>query len=264
MEQNTEQQKIAASSEQIQEIDLLELFNFYMSRIPLIIAALVIGAVLAGATTFYLIPDRYTAVARMYMISASSDSVVNLSDLNIGASLSNDYVELMKSRPVIEEVINRLGLAYTYEQVSGMVDLTVVNSTRIVKISVTSTDPQEAMDIANQMAWTSKARLPLVMDAPAPSIAEEAVFPEHTSSPSLSKNILVGALFGVMAVLGVLTILFLLDDTIKTAEDVERELGVIPLAVIPEGVIEGLSDTGDTVRKARNRRKKSKKKGEMA
>ena len=235
------------------EIDLLDLLGYYLSKLPMLIAAIVIGALLAGLYTSFLIPDRYTATSKMYMVSASSDSVVNLSDLNLGTSLSSDYVELMKSRPVIEDVIDKLELEYTYEQLVSMISLSVVNNTRIVRISVTSTSPREAMEIANQMSNTSKAQLPKVMDAPSPTIAENAILPTQRSSPSLRRNVMIGALLALVAVLAVLTVLYLMDDTIKTSEDVEKEFGIMPLSVIPEGEIKGLSgkDDGNTRRRLR-------------
>lgn len=247
-------------TDQTMEIDLIDLFGYYMNHLPLLIAAVVAGALIVGVITIRFIPKRYTATSRMYMISASSDSVVDLSDLNIGASLSNDYVELMKSRPVLEDVINRLGLAYTYDQLSSMISLNVVSNTRIVRISATSTDPEEAMSIANQMAWTSKSRLPVVMDAPAPSIAEEAVLPKVKSSPSLSRNVMMGALLFLAAALAALTFTYMMDDTVKSAEDVEREFGIMPLSVIPEGRIEGMGDHQEEKRRRFFRKKKSKRK----
>ena len=247
MEQQTGQRNIQPLDD-VQEIDLIDLFGYYMSRLWLLIAAVVIGAVIAGAYTHYMIPDRFTAVSRMYMISASSSSVVDLSDLNIGASLSNDYVELMKSRPIIEDVITELGLEYTYEQVLNMIKLDVVTNTRIFKISATSTDPEEAMNIANQMARIAKIRLPKIMDAPSPSIAEEAVLPTQKSSPSLSRNVMMGSLVLLFLVLAFLTVQYLMDDTIQTSEDVEKEFGILPMTVIPEGTIEGLKKATDTTR----------------
>lgn len=256
-----QQTKLPSNIEEEREIDLLDLFGYYMSRLPLLIAAVIVGALIAGLITYFIIPDKYTATSRMYMVSSSTDSVVDLSDLNIGASLSNDYVELMQSRPVIEDVIEKLKLEYTYEDVLGMISLSVVNNTRIVKISVTNTDPKEAMEIANQMARTSKRLLPLVMDAPSPTIAEDAVLPTRKSSPSLTKNTVLGALGLLVVVLGILTVFYMMDDTIKSSEDVEKEFGIMPLTVIPEGVIEGLdkSDDKDTGRKSRRRNKKKYK-----
>ena len=226
-------------------IDIMDLLGFYLSRLPLLIAAAVIGAIAAGLITHFLIPDKFTATSRMYMVSASSDSVVNLADLNIGTSLSSDYVELMQTRPIIEGVIEELGLDYSYERALGMISLSVVPSTRIVKISVTSTDPKEAMAIANQMAKTSRVELPKVMEAPTPTIAELAVLPTRRSAPSLSKNVTFGAFSLFLIVLGVLTLVYGMDDTIKTSEDLEKAFGVLPLSVVPEGKIENQKKDAD-------------------
>ena len=241
------------------EIDLLDLLGFYMSRLPLLIAAVVVGALIAGLYTHFLVPDRFTAVSRMYMVSASSDSVVNLADLNIGTSLSNDYVELMTSRPVLEDVIATLELDYSYEEIRKMINLTVVPNTRIVKIDATSTDPQEAMEIANQVARTSKIQLPKVMEAPSPSIAENAVLPTRKSGPSMKKNVAIGGLALLLVMLAILTVIYLMDDTIKTSEDMEKEFGIMPLAVIPEGTIEGLTKEEDDKKGRKPRRKKQSK-----
>ena len=244
-----------------EEIDLLDLFGFYLSKLVWLIAALVIGAAIFGAYTWFLVPDRFTATSRMYMVSASSDSVLNLSDLNLGTSISNDYVELMKSRPVIEEVIEDLGLDYSYEQILGMISLSVVNNTRIVRIAVTSTDPEEAMSIANRVAIVSKEQLPKVMEAPSPTIAEYAILPTQKSGPSLKKNVAIGALIGLVIVLVIFTIIYLMDDTIKTSEDVEKFFGAMPLAVIPEGEISSRTreDAGEA--KAGNRQRSEGKGG---
>ena len=225
--------------------DLVDLLSYYVSRLPLLITVAVIGAIVAGLYTFFMIPDKYTATSRMYMVSASSDSVVNLADLNIGTSLSSDYVELMQTRPVVEGVIEELGLDYSYEQMLGMLSLSVVNDTRIVRISATSTDPREAMNIANQMARTSQVELPKVMEAPTPTIAEMAVLPTRRSSPSLVRNVATGSGVLLAITLGVLALAFSLDDTIKTSEDLEKAFGVMPLSVIPEGKIEGMKKEQD-------------------
>jgi capsular polysaccharide biosynthesis protein len=245
------------------EIDLAQLFGFYMSRLPLLIIALIVGALIAGAYTYFMVPDKYTATSKMYMVSASSDAVVNLSDLNLGSSLSNDYVELMKSRPVIEDVIDKLELPYTYEQTLGMISLGVVTNTRIVQISVESKSPREAMNIANQVARTAKVQLPKVMEAPSPTIVEDAVLPVRRSSPSLSRNVIIGAMVLLVLVIGVLTVMYMQDDTIKSSEDMEKKLGIMPLATIPEGVIEGIvkEDDKEDNRKSLRRRGKTKKGG---
>ena len=243
-----------------EQLDLIDLFGFYLSRLPLLIAAIVIGAVGAGLITKFFIKDQYTATSRMYMVSASSDSVVNLADLNIGTSLSSDYVELMQTRPIVEGVIEELGLDYSYEKLVSMLNLSVVTNTRIVKISATSTDPHESMAIANQMARTAQIQLPKVMEAPTPTVAELAVLPTRRSSPSLPRNVAIGALGMLVLTLVVLTVIYRMDDTIKTSEDLEKVFGVMPLSVIPEGKIEGLKEHDDDSDSPRNRWQRWKKK----
>ena len=239
------------------EIDLLELFGHYRSRLKWIILGFVVGALIAGLLTQFAITPKYTATSKMYMVSSSSQSVVDLTDLNIGQSISSDYVELLKTRPIIESIIQEQGLPYSYRELTGMLSLSVVNDTRILKIDVTSADKREAMNIANALAEKGVSELPKLMETPEPHIAEYAIVPVSKSSPSLSKNTMIGALLGLIVMLGIFTVGFLMDDTFKSAEDVEKAFGVMPLTVIPEGKIEGLEKDEENPSR-RSRKKKSK------
>lgn len=222
------------------EIDLIELFGYFLEKIWWIIGAFLLGALLAGLITHFAITPKYTATAKMYMVSSSSQSVVDLTDLNIGQSISGDYVELLKTRPIVEGVIEEQHLDYTYKEMLGMISLSIVNNTRIIRIDVTSTDKQEAMRIANALADKGVTELPKLMETPEPHIAEYAIVPANKSAPSLTKNTMIGALLAMLLMLAIFTVRFLMDDTFKYAEDIEKEFGVMPLTVIPEGKIEGL------------------------
>ena len=115
--------------------------------------------------------------------------------------------------------------------------------------------------MANQLARTAKVQLPKVMEAPSPSIAENAVLPTRRSSPSLSRNVIIGALAALLVMVAVLTVIYLRDDTLKTSEDVEKMLGVMPLTVIPEGEIEELADHEEQGRRSSGKRGKRKTAG---
>lgn len=239
------------------EIDLLELLHHFRQHIVLIFLGFLIGAIIAGSITQFAITPKYTATAKMYMVSSSSQSVVDLTDLSIGQYVSKDYVELLKTRPIIESVIQEQGLDYSYNQLVSMLSMSVIADTRIIKINVTSTDPKEAMNIANALAEKGVKELPKLMETPEPHIAEYAIVPVHKSSPSLSKNTVMGALIGLLIMMAIFTVQFLMDDTFKTAEDIEKEFGVMPLTVVPEGKIEGLEPTED--KKKRSKRNKRRK-----
>lgn len=253
-------QNIAASSEEV-EIDLLELFFFLLGKIFWLIGGFMIGAVIALLFTKFLITPLYQATAKVYMVSASSDSIVDLTDLNIGTSLSADYEELLKIRPIYEEIIDELGLDYTYDELRDMTAIGTINKTRLIGITVTSPDPEEACDVANAVAGKAVSYIPELMEVSAPHIAEKAIVPEKKSSPSLAKNTVIGALLGFILIAGIFVVQYLLDDTFKSAEDVEKVFGVMPLTVIPEGEIEGISDKVEQeIRQQKKKERKAKAK----
>ena len=236
------------------EIDLIELMYYFLSKIWYIIIGFVVGGVIAGLVTYFLITPLYTGTAKLYMVSSSKGSVLDISDLNLGTSLSADYVQLVKTRPVIEAVIKKLELPYDYDEIiEKMLDVSDISNTRILVIKFTSPDPEEAMEVTNAIAQEAVTRLPKVMDTPEPHIAEEAIVPEHRSSPSYAKNILIAALGVMVLVMGVLTVIYLMDDTLDSADDVEKAFGITPLTVVPESDIGILNEVNEGKRRRKRR-----------
>ena len=150
-------------------------------------------------------------------------------------------------------------LDYDYEELLGMTTIGTINDTRLLGITVESTDPEEAMEIANSLADKAVTYVPDVMETATPNIAEDAIVPEHKSSPSLAKNTIIGALILTIVVAGFFVVRLLMDDTFKSAEDVEKAFGVMPLTVIPEGNLEGIDDKAEKKILKEKKKKKAKK-----
>ena len=240
------------------EIDLIELLYHFLSKWYLLMIGLLIGAGIAGAYTYYRITPKFTATAKLYMVSNSSDTIVDLSDFNIGNSLSSDYRELIRVRPILEEVIEEEELSYTYEQLRKMITISTISDTRILQISVTSTSPAEAMTVANALADKATEEIPVLMDTTKPNIAERAIVPTQKSSPSMKRNVAMGGLIGLLFVAAILTVLFLIDDTMSSAEEVQKKLGIMPLTIIPESEFPGSVSGSKSRRKKKRQRRKRK------
>ena len=71
------------------------------------------------------------------------------------------------------------------------------------------------------------------MDIEAVNVVDQANFPDSPVSPSIPKWTIIGVLVGIVISAAVIIIQHLLDDTIKTSEDIERYLGLSTLALIP-------------------------------
>lgn len=233
------------------EINLGELFAHFGSKWYVWMSGLIIGALLAILVTTRITP-KFTATAKLYMVSASSSSIVDLSDFSIGNSLSSDYEQLLKVRDVLDQVIDKLNLSYTYEELSSMISISTVSDTRIVQISVESTDAVEAASIANTLVSVAVDQMPNMTGTNPPRRVETAIPPEAKSSPSFKKNTVIGAMAGLLICLAALTISFISNDTLTTADDVKNKLGALPLTVIPEGNTEKKREfSGDSRRGGR-------------
>ncbi|MCM1569679.1 MAG: Wzz/FepE/Etk N-terminal domain-containing protein [Roseburia sp.] len=224
---------ISVSGEEV-EIDLLDLGLYLLEKIHYIILCFLAGAVLFNAFAYFLIKPTYQSTAKLYVVSASEDAIVNLSDLNIGSSLTSDYEELMLSYPVLDQVIDRLGLRMTYEKLAKMITLVNPKDTRMLNITVTSTSPQMACDIANTLANISVEYLPDTMSTRAPNVAQVARVADKKTDPSYLKYTIIGAFLGALVYCLILVTGYLLDDTIHTPEDMEKYFGIVPLTTIPE------------------------------
>ncbi len=230
----TELNKNFNNGEEEVEIDLLELVFLARRNWRVIVLVALVCAILVGAFTYFFIPPKYQATAKIYIVSSSSDSVINLTDLQIASNLTSDYKELIMMRPMMESTIQNLNLDMEAPALSKMVDVTNTTGTRILNITATTLDPQLSADIANEVAKLSISWLPAIMESNEPHIVQDAIVPKTKSSPSYKKNVLIGFLAGAILAYGIYVIRYLLDDTIKSADDMEKYFGVVPLTSIPE------------------------------
>ena len=217
------------------QVDLVDLFYLLWGHIWVILGCLAAGAAAALLITRFFITPLYEATSSLYVVSASNNSVVNLTDLQIGSQLTADYQELMRSRPLLEDVIRRLSLeGMTVEQLEKSIRITNTSDTRILKVTASSPDPQQAAAIANELVSLARVYLPQIMETQEPNLVEEAVVPTRKASPSYLYNLVLGGILGAALCCGVLVGRRLLNDTLVTPEDMARCFGVEPLATIPE------------------------------
>ena len=222
-------------------IDLVEVFYLLLDHWWQIFLCLVLGAGIAFGVTKFLMTPLYEATSSIYIVSASNNSVVDLTDLQIGAQLTADYQELLLSRPLLEDVIKNLELMdaegekpMSTRALANMIQITNATDTRILDITVTSPDPRQAADIANELVEQACIYLPQIMETDEPNLVESAIPPTEKSSPSTARNVVLGGMLGAILCCGVLLVRYLMNDTFVTPDDIEKYFGVQPLATIPE------------------------------
>ena len=213
-------------------IDLLELLYALLGKWREIAAATVACALIAAIGVLFFVTPKYQASSTIYVIS-QKDSDINMSDLQIGTALTDDYIQVFHMWEVQEKVISNLDLPYTYSQLDKMLSVTNASNTRMVEITVTSESAQEAADIANEYVTVVQDYIAKKMATDKISIMSTALVPTEPVSPNKTKSILLGALLGFVVSAGGIVVITLLDDTYKTTEDIKKYTGLVTMAVIP-------------------------------
>ena len=219
------------------EIDLIELAKVLLSRIWAIILATALGIAAAAAFTTLMIKPIYKSTSIMYVLT-KSNSITSLSDIQMGTQLTQDYMVVITSRPVLEKVIENLGLDMNYNELKSNISVVNPSNTRFLEITVSNHDAYLAKKIVDELADVSALKMADVMETQAPNIMDYGQIAASPSSPSLVKNSMIGGMLGFIIACGIIIVLYLLNDTIKTPEDVEKYLGLNTLGIIPleEGV----------------------------
>lgn len=216
------------------EINLGELFSVLLARAFLIISAGVFFGLAGMFLSKFVIHPVYESTTKIYILNKEENQTVTYSDVQISTQLTQDYAELIKSRYVLEEVIQRLNLVdVTYDDLADVLKVDTPSDTRIVAITAKDEDPLMAMKIANCIREVASEHITNVMDIDAINIAETANVPTKKSSPSVAKWTVIAGFLGAVVVAFFVVLGYLLDDTIKSNDDVERYLGMSTLALIP-------------------------------
>ncbi len=224
--------------QEYQEIDLLELIHVVLQKWWIIAGFVVTAAICSAYITINMVTPMYEAKSTLF-IGKESDSFagISFSDLQIDDQLVVDYKELIKTRLVTLDVIKELNLNMKVSDfIEGLTIETIADS-RFVHISFTGDDPAMATEITNSLSRHLIAHAVDIVGVKNVTVVDEAIVPEQPISPSLMKNVAIAVVLGGMFALGVIFVLHLMDNTFKKEEDIEKQLGMGVLGIIP--VFEG-------------------------
>lgn len=216
------------------ELDLGALMLHLLKKSKIIGAVTLLTAIGAFCVSSFLIPVRYTASTRVYVLNNNTGSDLSYSDYQLADQMIEDYSILITGTNVTKEVISRLKLAVTEEKLEKMIRVEVLRNTRILQISVKDTDPQRAAEIANCVRTVASDQIKRIMAVEAVNLIYEAQTPLEPSGPDVLKITLFSALGGMVLAAMYFAISHVTDDSIRTEEDVAAQLNLCVLSVVPD------------------------------
>ena len=227
------------------EIDLKALFLKIRSLWYVVILGALTGIFVSVLYGKLMTAPMYSASSMVYLRSSSQS--ISLQDLQLGSELTKDYEIIFKSRPNLENVIADLDLDMSVGQLSGMIAISNPTDTRILQVSVTSEDPDLSASIVNEVVENGMQTVREI-DSQEPYVVERAIPNTINVGTSLLHRAILGGLIGLVIAIGLISLRFILTDSITSVDDVEEVLGTPVLAVVVE-------DRNLSYAKKNNRRK---------
>ncbi|MCI8759660.1 MAG: hypothetical protein HFJ34_00790 [Clostridia bacterium] len=222
----------------MEEIDLREMFQiFWNKKIPIII--IVIMFIITGFiyTTKFTTP-MYSSSTTLVLASsedtkANANTTITATDITINSKLVSTYSELVKSKNILREVINNLGIQMDEEILRKHVKVSSVKNTELIEITVEDENPLIAAKIANEIAKVFTDKVKEIYNISNVQIVDEAEIASTPSNINPVKNMILFAGMGIVVAIIYVIIANMLDTTVKSAEDIEKNFNVSVLVSIP-------------------------------
>lgn len=222
--------------EETTELDLRELFYVIRKHMKGILAGLAVGLICAVLISMFVLPKKYTSSVSLYVNNGQPilNNALNVNDINASQKLVGTYIVILQDEHVIEQVAEQLSRPVSAAKLAGMISMGAVNDTEVLAISANTEDPQLSAEICNVFADIAPEVLQRVVKAGSVEVLGEAKAATVPSSPSVVKNGLIGALIGLVLMIGWTFYREMADNTVKSEDDLRKHVDVPVLGEIPK------------------------------
>jgi len=221
----------------MEEINLKELLDYFKERI-IIIGIIILGVLLIGCiySIFIRVPlyESYTSIVLVSDDGTSSQQGTSQSDVNLSKSLVSTYSSIVKSRRIIDSVIENLSLEYTYEELTKNITVSNESDTEIIKIVVVDKNRTLAANIANEIVKVFGEEIKDIYKLQNVSTVDQAKEATEPCNVNVVKDIAIYLLIGIVLAFGSIFIVYYFDTTIKSAEEIENKLGLPVFGIVPK------------------------------
>lgn len=225
----------------MEELDLKQLFKIFWNKRLHIISIVLIFLIIGSIYSFAFVKPKYKAYTTLVL--AQSDVLtkegeklqgITQTELTINQKLVPTYSELVKTNNILREVISELNLNVGEDELRKNVAVSLVEDTELIKISVTNKNAEDARDIANKIAEIFSDRVKQIYKIDNITIVDKAEVPQGPCNINHVRDLAIFMAAGLVISVIYVLLTNLLDTTVKSAEDIEKELEVSVLVSIPE------------------------------
>ena len=222
----------------MEEIDLRELFNIFWNKKFQIIVTVLIFAIIGIVYTLGFTTPKYTASTTLVLAMSGkkddAENAITTTDVTLNSKLVPTYSKLVKSKKVVRQVLTNLNIDENEDIIKNSVSVTAEEDTEVLRIAVTHENPAYAAKIANEIAKVFSQMVNEIYKIDNVYLVDRAETPDKPSNIHHTKDVVLFAFVGFALSAAYVFILNMLDNTIKTAEDIEKLYGLPVLVSIPQ------------------------------
>lgn len=218
-------------------IDLVELMKSFWQKRMLIVALVIVGAMLMFLKVHFFTEDTYTASGTLYVSSQSTLSTtqdITQSTITSARTLSETYIEMLKTRSFLTDVSVQSGSNYTWSQIKSMMTVDSVNETELLSVSVTAANADDAYRIAKSVLDLAPKKMESVFNGGRVSIVDDVIRPVGANANGMLKQVVMGGLIGGVLALAIIFLIDFFDTRVRKAEDVAKRYNLSILGEIAE------------------------------
>ena len=219
----------------MKEFNFVNVFSVMKKRKGLIFLTALLAVLAAGAISYYALTPVYENSTQILVNQEKLDNGA-ISNQNIEADLQlvNTYSVIIKSKRIMEEVIDQLALETTVRELNENMTVISASNSQVIEITVRNPDPVKAMEIANATAIVFEKDIKGLMNVNNVTILSTASLDAEMKpvAPNHILNLAIAAVLGLSLGIGISFLLEYADTTVKNENDIEELMEEVPLLAV--------------------------------
>lgn len=232
------------------EIELKELLVLFWNKKIKIFLIVIIFIIIGAVYTTQFVNPKYTSSTTIVLSTSEEQTnenniqnetqknnltnTITTTDITLNSKLVSTYSELIKSKDVTRQVISNLKIDLDEEELLKNIQVNLEKDTQLIKISVSNADARDAYRIANEIVDVFSKKVSEIYNISNVYIVDKAKINYEPSNVNKVRDIVMFTGIGIIVAIIYVLLINMLDTTIKTSEDIEKQFKIPVLATIPK------------------------------